>query len=256
MSNSVCCAACGEPLDGLPDLPSGDRSPCPRCGSIARTFSRSIANGVGVSDHYTALGTRNNKLFAFRESLDLDGRASSADRADDGSLSYSVSGSSPQGEEDTIRACRLLVRRLNSRGDNWSDAVPGEGVVDCEAAHAGQPQRKLQIQVVRAATDQKFWPQLNIQGFATNPPVDSSTVASEIKQAIEKKANERVIPSSVRPGLTLALDATRLPAFAFHDVVEVFHREYSVWTKSLGFQAVWLVGPVPELVCRLDESEK
>jgi len=256
MCNSVCCNNCGEPLDGLPDLPSGDRSPCPRCGSIVRTLSRSVANGLPLSDHVTALGRRKDTLFAFRESSDPDGRASSADRADDGSLSYSLSGSSPQGEEDSLSACRLLVRKLNLRGDNWSDPVPGDGVVDCEAAHAGQRQRKLQIQVVRAATDQNLWRQLSIQRGVTKSSVDSSTLASEIKHAIEKKADERVIPSSVRPGLTLALDATRLPAFAFDDVLEVFHREYSVWTKSLGFEAVWLVGPVPELVCRLDESEK
>ena len=253
MCNSVCCNNCGEPLDGLPDLPSGDRSPCPRCGSIVRTLSGSVANGLPLSDHQTVLGRRKDKPFAFRESLDPDGRASSADRDDDGLHSFCLSGSPPQGEEDTLRVCHLLVRKLNFVGDNWDDPVRGDGVVDCEAADADQPQRKLQIQVVRAVVDPKLWQELRIRGTITRSGVDSSKLAFHLKDAIDKKTN---IPSSVRRGLALALDATRLPAFAFDDVLEVFHREYLLWTKSLGFEAVWLVGPVPELVCRLDESEK
>jgi hypothetical protein len=48
------------------------------------------------------------------------------------------------------------------------------------------------------------------------------------------------------------LDATRLPAHGFDAVVEAFRSRWGAWTKGLGFDEVWVVGPSESLTWRLD----
>jgi len=78
----------------------------------------------------------------------------------------------------------------------------------------------------------------------------------QLKSSIEKKANNRKIPCSIRPNLLLALDAIRLPAHSFEDVVQEYIKRHGSWTSSLGFQSVWLVGPVLPLTWRLDKEKQ
>ena len=151
-------------------------------------------------------------------------------------------------------ACRVLVSVLNASEGNWTDLVPGEGVVDCEAVDSDLPDRKLSIQVVRAIVDQSLWKQLNRQGSFEELNVSKGQLVGQMKDAIEKKANDRTIPRTVRQSLTLALDATRLPVLGFEDVVEEFQAQFGTWAKSLGFEAVWLVGPQDSLTWRLDNA--
>jgi hypothetical protein len=195
------------------------------------------------------LGRRDGRVIGFRES-ERKGRAASADRHNDGSLSYSILWSSPQGEEDTLSTCRILVNALNAAGGNWPNPVPGEGIVDCEAVNLNLQEQKLSIQVIRAIADQQLWKRLNLEGNFQDLNVSKHQLVSQIKAAIERKANDRAIPRIIRPSLTLALDATRLPVLAFEDVVEMFQSQFGVWTKSLGFEAVWLVGPQESLTWR------
>lgn len=254
MSNSDCCSNCGECLDGLPALLSGEKAPCPHCGSTARNIHVTINETIKATDYVATLASREGRSIGFRESV-REGRAASADRHDNGSLSYSILGSSPQGEEDTLSACRILVKVLNASGGNWADPVPGEGIVDCEAVDARFSDQKVSIQVIRAIADQELWKNLNLQGNIQELNVSKNQLICLIKDAIEKKASERSIPQSIRPSLTLALDATRLPVLGFEDVVERFQSQFGGWTKSLGFEAVWLVGPQDSLTWRLDIAD-
>jgi hypothetical protein len=121
----------------------------------------SITEHVGFSEHCVMLGKRKGKALAFRESRRPDGRAASADLDEDGLLSFSVSGSSPQGEELTLIVCKLLVQKLNLDGHTWNEPVSGDGVVDCQATDENDPSQFLKCQVVRAVSDQKLWKQLN-----------------------------------------------------------------------------------------------
>jgi hypothetical protein len=136
-------------------------------------------------------------------------------------LSFSILGSSPQGEEQTLKVCKLLVQKLNLDGSTWGEPVPGDGVVDCEATDVNDPSERLQVQVVRAITSERLWKQLNTQGVAQESSVTPSSLVSHIENTIKKKA--AAIPNSVRKG-TLVLDATVLPGVAFDDVTEEFHR--------------------------------
>jgi hypothetical protein len=194
---------------------------------------------------------RNGKKNGFVETA-KEGRVTSVDRSDDGLLSYSIQGSSPQGEEDTLPTCRVLISVLNASGGNWMDPVrvPDDDIVDCEAVNVNHPDRKLSIQVVRAIVDKKLWNQLNEQGRFEELNVSKEQLIAQIKSAIEKK--DRAIAPADHPSLTLALDATRLPVLGFEDVIEEFHSQFGSWTRSLGFEAIWLVGPQSSLTWRLD----
>jgi len=172
----------------------------------------------------------------------------------DGNLSYSLSGSSPQGEEDTLTACQILVSKLNKAGGGWDKpSRVCDGPVDCEAADQETTSRKLSIQVIRANVDPKLWETLNQTGKIEATGVAKLALVEQIKAAIEVKANDRKLPMITRHGLVLALDATRLPASGFDSVVREFRSKWGDWASKLGFDAIWLVGPLDSLTWRLDE---
>jgi hypothetical protein len=251
---SVFCGKCGECLDDLFVPSSGERIPCPQCGSKRRDIHAAISGTIKLSGHVAAVGRREGRAIGFRES-DREGRTTSADRNDDGSLSYSILGSSPQGEEDTPLVCQVLVSVLNTLGENWTTPVLGEGIVDCEASENNLPNRKLSIQVVRAIVDEGLWKQLSRQGVFEGLNITKEQLATQMKDAIEKKANDPVISPLVHRNLTLALDATRLPVLGFEDVVEEFKIQFGAWAKSLGFEAIWLVGSQGSLTWRLNGTD-
>ena len=47
---TVTCKSCGKALDGLLDLPSGERAPCPQCGSTSRAVEVSVTDGIVFHD--------------------------------------------------------------------------------------------------------------------------------------------------------------------------------------------------------------
>lgn len=255
MVNSVLCSGCGECLDDIPDLPSGERTPCPKCGStdrVPQALNVMVSETLTLQEYIATMGEgRNGKKTGFRETA-REGRITSVDRSDDGLLSYSILGSSPQGEEDTLPTCRVLISVLNASGGHWTDPVrvPDDDVVDCEAVDVNHRDRKLSIQVVRAIVDEKLWNQLNEQGRFEELNVSKKQLIVQIKSTIEKK--NRAIPRADHPSLTLALDATRLPVLGFEDVIEEFQSQFGSWTRSLAFEAIWLVGPQSSLTWRLD----
>ena len=250
----VYCGQCGRCLDGLPGVDAdGKQAPCPVCGSSSWKFRKSICGEVVAVGGYSALGKSGGKAIAFRESP-RQGLASAADKHEDGSLSFTMTGRSPQGEDDTLPACRVLVDKLNKdkEGSKWGQPRKGDGAVDCRAIDERHPEKELTIQVVRAVVDQRLWRRLREVEAIRETAVTKGELVAQLKDAIESKADERRIPKMNRPSLMLALDATRLPAHAFDDVVEGFRLQWGSWAKTLGFGSVWLVGPSVSLTWQLD----
>ena len=245
---SVFCRDCGRQLDGLSALPCAERIPCPDCGSTSRSFEESLHDGIGLGDYHSLLHQRESKAIGFRESA-RQGRTASADQIKDGALSYTLNGNSPQGEEDTLSACRILVNTLNKAGGNWHQPTIGDGAVDCQAVDRQSDERKLCVQIVRAIVDTEFWKTLNLEGKIERNDYPKA-LAEQIKSAIDAKA--RKIPKTSRRGLVLALDATRLPGLGFEAVVEDFRSRWGLWAETLGFDSVWLVGPLESLTWQLD----
>ena len=233
---------------------SNDKKPCPKCGSTQREIHVETHEKTGVKDHVGLLAERNGKIVGFRES-EREGRAAAADINDDGTHYYSITGTSPQGEEDTLPTCRQLIMALNKIGASWTEPSLGEGVEDCVAANRNDTSNRISIQVIRAIVSDELWRKLNLERKFEDRESREEDLAKLLKEAIAKKANERKIPKSIRKSLVFALDANRLPIRGFTGVIEKYHDLYEDWTKKQGFKEVWLVGPNDSLVKRLDTSD-
>jgi DNA-directed RNA polymerase subunit RPC12/RpoP len=244
------CVDCGENLADLPNLPEGEKLSCPNCGSMFGVLKVLIREEIKLSDHSALLGKRNEKSKSFRESI-RDGRLTAADENNDGTFSFLLLGSSPQGEEDTLSVCRILVEVLNNSGENWDSPLPGQGIVDCEATDTNT-RHQLNIQVTRAIIDQDFWMEISQKQGIKAKLVKKEDLVEYIRKSIENKASDRAIPPDSRKDITLALDATRLPVLLLDGVIKEFKLKYGHWSKTLGFNSIWLVGPQPDMVRRLD----
>jgi len=252
IGKSVKCGNCSAVLDEPVDTPAKDRAPCPYCGSKKRTFNENINASVKMCTRLSGLHERNGETIGFFESM-RQGRASISTIGDEGSVNISLIGSSPQGEEDTVSTCQILKERLNLDGANWGDIITGKEPADCIFVDADNAKKTLEVQVIRAIISQKLWRDLNCQG-SVNKSFSPADAVKEIKAAIERKANDKKIPKSMRSKLVLALDATRLPGLAFDAVVRKIRSENMKWLVSHGFAAIWLVGPTSRLVLRLDKE--
>lgn len=248
----VFCFNCGARLDKRTNLLNPENPLCPKCGSSNNDLCINVGDGIGLSDYMSAVGKKDQKSVGFRES-ERNGRITSADQKEDGSISYSIKGNSPQGEEDTLPACEILVEALNKAGGNWTKPKEGKGVEDCIVTDKSDQRNLLRIQVVRAITDENLWRQLSEKERLDRSDTIDVLIA-QLKSSIEKKADIRKIPVSIRPKLLLALDATRLPALGFEDVIQEYMERHGSWTRYQGFQSVWLVGPIPSLTWRLDSE--
>ncbi len=200
-----------------------------------------------MSDHSSATITRKGKIVGFGESHGR-GRAASGDLVDSGMIEIAVSGSSPQGEEGTFPTCQRFVEHLNLSGSCWA---PPTEIVDrqyIDAIADGTDAPPLKIQVVRALTDPKFWQSL---GCNSNMAISVSVpeAADLLKSAIESKANK--IPANIRSSITLVLDATDVPGLSLDPVVDEFNFRLGKWAISLGFESVWVVGPLRGMVRKL-----
>ena len=244
------CRACGLELNE-PNDPD-HRIPCPSCGSTARAFELSMEETLRVSDHFMLEVQHEGRTVGFRES-DRGGRAASADDHGNGSISMALIGTSPQGEEDTLDSCRVLVRAMNRMGETWNDPIVGGNDIDCLATNATNVAvEPLRIQVVRAIVDPEMWRALASFGTLTKSDVGIEEVTDLMAEALQKKLDPRKIPLKHRSGLVLALDATRLPALAFDSVVKTFQVRHVAALTGTGFRSIWIVGPTEPLTKRLD----
>ena len=214
---------------------------CPKCGVInVEINDEAVAFG---QDHFSALTTLSDGVETGFSESERDGIETEATVHEDGTISIRVTGRSPQGESDTLQACRLLINGLNDAGESWSPPKPGLGAVDAESFDTRDSNRHLRMQVVHAITDSSFWRGLSHSGEATftgNP----AEVAGMIKDAILLKANHFGNAPAQR-NITLVIDATRLPGLAFSTVASAFQAAHAAWLGTLGFEAIWVVGPHP-----------
>ena len=220
---------------------------------LIRDFLKSHAethSQAQAGDHLSATTTRRGKIIGFSESQGR-GRAASGDIDGSGRVSIQISGTAPRGEEGTLQACKLLVEHLNLSGQCWATPSEENGVQYIDAVAAGERDfegQTLTIQVVRALTEPTFWQSLGHTG-SSRLSLSFLEAADAIKAAIELKTQK--IPASLRPQLTLLLDAPDVPGLALHAVVEEFERQHGQWAASLGFDSIWIAGPWREMVSKL-----
>lgn len=227
------CGQCGREIpDEYCKVP---RIPCPHCGGMSRNFFRSTTATVKMSSSLSWSMTR-------------PGPYGKATIDDQGKVDLDIAGQPPRNEDDALDITKRLVSKLNADGAAWGEVASGDA--DIDACAIGEEEgTNLNMQVVRASTDQEMWRALAYRGTVQK---ESSTadVAVELHRAIEKKANK--YPASQRSRLTLVLDAGRTPSHTLNQVHEIFAREYGDRCKYYGFAGVWVVGSSEAQVTRLD----
>lgn len=227
------CEDCGEELP--PEFCDTPRKSCPHCKPMARVHERKVQDGLGTSDdaHWNQ---------------DRPGVQSMAQLTDQGNITQTVTGPSPQNEEDALEICARLVRVLNSLGDTWSAPVEGEQDIDTYSINASG--KSIKMQVVRASNDGRMWREINETGSAT-VAYDTTAAASVLIDSICKKAAK--YPAVQKKEMTLVLDTARTPSHTFQQVFDVFRAQYLKECQQAGFEQVWVVGPNDDLVQRLDQ---
>jgi hypothetical protein len=176
-----------------------------------------------------------------------DPRVANADLDTSGELRDRIEGcASPKGASE-LRAARILVDYLNSLGEHW--APPGlhpggreEEGVDAVAADGDQT---LRVQVT--TPEHSAWSTLAQQLELVRAEPDVEAALESIKSAIERKTR-----FAGREEIVLALDATDSLRYALRGVADAFRAKYGTWAGGAGYRAIWLVGPVVDLVEQLD----
>jgi predicted RNA-binding Zn-ribbon protein involved in translation (DUF1610 family) len=240
------CATCGESLSD--EVVGTSHLPCPICGSVARIHGRKVESRLVMTDSLTGVTTRDGKPIGFAESGTPEIRRHTTYSAD-GKIVLNLEGLAPNNEDDVPEVCQILVTALNGTGIEAS--IAGEGIqdVDCRVMIGGD---ELGIQVVRALTTQRFWKELNAVGAVNDLTLTVSDCERSLREAIRLK--ERKIPPPQRTKLILLLDAYRVPALAIGTVTDRFKKSQAASVRLLGFHSIYVVGPTPLFVSRLDEE--
>jgi len=243
----VFCNNCEEPLSLEPE--ETPRQACPRCGSMSRKFTKHMEGSIKPTGHVMAAHLRDEQSIGFTESEKPElTRYASIDP--NGSIRLNLRGLAPRNEQDSDLVCTTLVAVISAEGSQVQSKGRGEQDEDyvLEIDHL-----QIGMQVVRALTDPQFWKELAHTGEVGEIQLAVSDAALALKKAIEHKTS---IPPGQRSRLMLALDAYRLPALGLGPVASQFIAEHGAWTQSLGFFAVYVVGPSENFVARLDKRNK
>src|SRR5207244_3298777 len=110
--------------------------------------------------------------------------------------------------------------------------------VDCESSDG---RTILHIQVTRAV-DHRFFAPLGRTGQVVESGSTPEELADRLKAAIEGKAT-----LAGRSAIVLALDARLAGMQALQRVVDEFKLQHGEWARTVGFQAIWVVGPTAGL---------
>lgn len=181
---------------------------------------------------------------------DSQKRSSATDLTSDGTLSFSIGGPSPQGETNTLDVCKTLVHKLNLEGGHWSEPVVPEGRetgIDCITKDGLQ---ELNIQVTHAVSDQNTWRQLGQMRRVTVTTTVQNAADDLLHRARDKsrKASRNQLANTI-----LAIDAMDTASHSLRIVINEFRQRHGSALRQLGFQEVWVVGPLEELTERLDQ---
>ena len=244
--NSVTCPKCGAILP--PVGPAEGRIPCPSCGFLP-ALAIHADETIGLSGHVMAAGVRDGQPIGFTES-ELQHLTRYAALQEDGTILLNLSGIPPRGEDESEDVVRILLDRFHSKGEIWKLGGRGIGDDDLLVTRISPPSIHLSVQVVRALTFKAFWENLARKNRISGMKLSIPDASSALRASIEHKGQ---IPPGHRSQMILALDAYRLPALALGAVADHFRRAEGSWAATLGFYAIYVVGPTEIFVHRLDE---
>lgn len=210
------------------------------------------SDGEHITENVTAVLVRQGEVIGIRVA-DSEATSLAADVNEDRTVQFQIRGKSRQGEEGIPDVCRILIRRLNADGAQWSEPKDLSGFdarmemgYDCQSRDGG---RLLKIQVTRTEERASVWQTLAKTG-EVGAILSVQDAANAIRDATDRKASKT--PLAERASLVLALDATETASHTFAPVVRDFVVRHGSWAASLGYQAIWIVGPNVTLTSRVD----
>lgn len=211
---------------------------------FGRGQHKRLEASVGPQSHFVAIKNPTTSADAIRIQDDR-GPSVEAD-AHGAEIWFKTKGPPRQNEVGTLDCCRVLADYLRRDDPAVSEPrlPPGlERGVDAEILTSSG---LLSIQVTRPNVG-ALWHTLS-RANEVSDKRDSKQLVEELLSAARKKA-ARLAPT----GIVLALNAMDT---AIHVMGPVRHQLLAHRSDfaMLGFEAVWLVGPVPELVVRLDRD--
>jgi hypothetical protein len=169
---------------------------------------------------------------------------------DSGTVTTTIEGRAPQNEEGALETANMLVRKLRTFGQDWTDAHEIEeqdNAADCRARSASHPETYLDIQVVRLPNAVVGWDLLGRTGTTSTSPTVANA-ADGILEAVKAKVKK------YGPGphdMALAIDARLTTAFSTQLVIDDFRNRLTSDPLVANFRSVWLVGPTEEMVFEL-----
>lgn len=231
------CSTTGEKFEA-----EGPDPQCPKCG--AKHFERTNKEDLSSSFFTELVGHMWGRfLEAIRVTSDA-GRCITTDAHSGGCITNSTQAKPRHGETGNLEVCSKLIQRLNGDGDRWTNCTCSESSDDDVDCRAYEGARVLEVQIARAVYKRSFWAALARVGVARYS-VNADEASDQMRDAIEKKRHV------ARKGLVLVLDSIETPGHITKHVLSSFHSRHGAWAKSLGFGAIWVVGPA-DLTFRLD----
>lgn len=203
--------------------------------------------GVSITEHVSVTKHREGQVVGFVET-ERDGLAGRADVSHPGSALQALTGKPPLGESHSLLVAWKLVQHLNANGAHWAEPCSATEPADCESVGLEEDQQVLRMQIVRAVSDPSLWFTLHQDG-QHSADWSADALAQAVRTTIDTKA--RRYGAREKLGLVLVLDANRLPVFSLTSVRDAIVTAATAAGQLSGFEAVWLVGPTPDLCYRV-----
>lgn len=252
-ATSAACRQCGHCM-----LEGSAVSLCPKCGGpLVINGTARFIGGASLSVYGDIIAPEGSTVGQHGGAPDL---STSVNLAADGVITGGVWGNSHENEVNTLNACRVLITRLNQEGSAWGAPVyvtpdatrPG---LDCIVEDGNGATLCIAVTKARYA-EQKRGSRWAVLNRDKHVPINEPTAhaVAALQRAIERQSDD--IKASHRAGLLLALDSCQCPEMLLPRVVDAFVTHHGVWAANLGYQAIWLVGPVVSRTYRLDQTAK
>jgi len=178
-----------------------------------------------------------------------DARSAAADRYADGQLHDRIRGRASAKGAIELRAATLFIERLNRAGGNWNLPIlvnadaKHEAGIDATAGTNDGDILSMQVTTV----EREAWAQLAHVPEVARLSGKTSRAVEALRCSIADKSN-----IDGRDKIVLLIDASDSPAASLRSVVADFRREFGAWAQQQGYAAIWVTGPVIDLVNRLD----
>lgn len=177
---------------------------------------------------------------SFYETIRNGTSSSSSVLGDGDTVVISITGRSPQNEDDTNHIQNVFKNFLEQSCHQvkFEVADPSEhNHVDFVLESNGT---LIKVQVVRSITDPNFWKDLAAEG-KNEKEFTKCEVFELISNAIDLKVN-KISDPAIRSEIVLVLDANRNQIFTSEILMNQYVDENKEFLSSTGFKEIWIVG--------------